>query len=83
VLHLSSPPSAASSRCVLLPAPAGHPYNVAVESFWIGGAVPFPSCRLGGMGPIWSVRNGVQRAGVRPDVRTLAYLGNTINQSIQ
>jgi hypothetical protein len=39
VLHLSSP-SAASSRCVLLP----------VEPFWIGGATPFPSYRLGGAG---------------------------------
>jgi hypothetical protein len=35
VLHLYSPPSAASS----LPASAGHPYDAAVGSFWIGGAV--------------------------------------------
>jgi hypothetical protein len=34
VLHLSSPPSAASS----LPASVGHPYDVAVGSFRIGGA---------------------------------------------
>ena len=34
VLHLSSPPSAASS----LPAPVGHPYDVAARSFQIGGA---------------------------------------------
>jgi hypothetical protein len=33
VLHLSSPPSAASSRCVLLPMPIGHPYGVAARSF--------------------------------------------------
>jgi hypothetical protein len=40
VLYLSSP-SAASSRCVLLPTPTRHPYDVAAGSFQIGG-VPFP-----------------------------------------
>jgi hypothetical protein len=40
-LYLSSP-SAASSRCVLLPTPTRHPYDAAAGSFQIGGVVPFP-----------------------------------------
>jgi len=51
VLHLSSAPSAASSRRVLLPAPTRHPYDVAAGSFRIGGAVPFPLLSLGRHGP--------------------------------
>jgi hypothetical protein len=50
VLHLSSSPSAASSRCVL-PELAGHPYNAAAGFFRIRGVVPFPSCRSGRRGP--------------------------------
>jgi hypothetical protein len=46
VLHLSFPPSVASSWCVL-PAPVGHPYNTTVGSFQIGGAVPLPLLSLG------------------------------------
>jgi hypothetical protein len=65
VLHLSSSPSAASSRCVLLSGSAGHPYNATARSFRIGGAAPFPSCRSGGAGPAWSAGNGVERTGVR------------------
>jgi hypothetical protein len=42
VLHLFSPPSAVSS----LPAPVGHPYDVAVGSFQIGGAAR-PSSLVG------------------------------------
>jgi hypothetical protein len=65
VLHLSSPPSIASSRCVL-PVPAGHPYNAAAESFRIGGAAPLPLLSLGRHERLaWSARNRVQRAGVR------------------
>jgi hypothetical protein len=33
VLHLSSSPSAASRRCVLLSAPVGHPYDATTGSF--------------------------------------------------
>jgi hypothetical protein len=33
VLHLSFPPFAASSWCVLLSAPIGHPYDTTVGSF--------------------------------------------------
>jgi hypothetical protein len=32
VLYLSSPPSVASSWCVLLLAPVGHPYDVTAMS---------------------------------------------------
>jgi hypothetical protein len=42
VLYLSSSPFPASSRCLLLPAPAGHPYNAVAGSFWIRGAAPSP-----------------------------------------
>jgi hypothetical protein len=55
VLHLSTPPSAASS----LPTPAGHPYDAAA------GSLSFPSLLLGWCGPRWA-RNRVQSAGVRP-----------------
>jgi hypothetical protein len=64
VLHLSSPPSTASSRCVLL-VPAWHPYDAAAGSFRIGGAAPLPLLSLGQHGRLaWSARNRVQRAGV-------------------
>jgi hypothetical protein len=42
VLHLSSLPSATSSRCVLLPAPAEHQYYATAGSFRIGGAALSP-----------------------------------------
>jgi hypothetical protein len=57
VLYLFSLPSTTSSRCVLLPAPAGHLYDAAAGSFRIGGAVPFPSCRSDGASPTRSARN--------------------------
>jgi hypothetical protein len=47
VLHFSSPPSAVSSRCVLLQAPAGHPYDAAARSFRIEGAAPLSLLSLG------------------------------------
>jgi hypothetical protein len=58
ILYLSSSPSTTSSRCVLLPALAGHPYDTVSRSFPIGGALS--SCRSGGAS---RVRNGVPRAG--------------------
>jgi hypothetical protein len=51
VLHLFSPPSAASSRCVLLSALAGHPYDATVGSFQIVGAAPLLLLMLGQRGP--------------------------------
>jgi hypothetical protein len=57
VLHLLSPPSTASSQCVL-PVPAGHPYDAAARSFRIGGAAPLPLLSLGRHGHlVWSARN--------------------------
>jgi hypothetical protein len=51
VLHFSSSPSAASSRCVLLPAPVGHPYDATARSFRIRGTAPSPSLALKRCGP--------------------------------
>jgi hypothetical protein len=68
VLHLSSP-SAASCRCVLLPALARHPY-AAAGSFRIGGAAPSLVARAG-----WAPRGVGETecsAGVHADVRALA-----------
>ena len=42
VLHLYSSPSAASSRCVLLPTLVDHPYDAVDGSLRIRGAAPFP-----------------------------------------
>jgi hypothetical protein len=42
LLYLSSSPSIALSRCVLLLMLAGHPYDAVSRSFPIGGAVPSP-----------------------------------------
>jgi hypothetical protein len=51
VLHLSSSPSATSSRCILLSTSVGHLYDATVGSFQIEGTASFPSCRLGSAGP--------------------------------
>jgi hypothetical protein len=72
VLHLFSSPSAISRRCVLFPAPVGHPYDATTGSFRIRGVVPFPSCCSGDAGLAWSAENRVQHVSVCPDVRTLA-----------
>jgi hypothetical protein len=67
VLHLFSP-SATSSRCVFLPMPARHPYDVVAGSFRIEAPCPSLSCRGGGAGPAWSAWNEVHRASVHQDV---------------
>ena len=64
VLHLSSP-SAASSRCVLLPTSVGHAYDAAAGPSELEALHPSHSCRSGPAGPTCSARNGVRRAGIR------------------
>jgi hypothetical protein len=48
VLHLSSLFSAALSRCILVPAPTGHPYDAVAGSFHIRGTTLFSFCCSGG-----------------------------------
>jgi hypothetical protein len=68
VLHLSFPPSAASS----LPASVGHQYDSVAGSFRIGGTTrPSPLVAWAAQAPR-GARNGVQCAGVRLDIRVLA-----------
>ena len=55
VLHLSSP-SAASSRCVLIPTSVGHPYDAAAGPSELEALHPSHSCRSGPAGPAWSAR---------------------------
>jgi hypothetical protein len=66
VLHLFSPPSAASS----LPMLTRHPYDAVAGSFQIGGAArPSPLVTRAARTPR-GARNGVQRADIHPGAST-------------
>jgi hypothetical protein len=69
MLHLSSSPSAASSRCVLLPVLVGHLYDAAGRSSRIGGTLLL-LLSLGRRGPrMEHVKRSVARTG-RPGAST-------------